>query len=91
MPLRINPGGRRFYELTPEETIEAPKIIVNGERLPYQEEQSLHELLLSLGIDPNRQGVAVAVNIEVVPRAEWKNTILKPHDRVEIIKAVAGG
>ncbi len=78
-------------KLTTEETIEAPQIIVNGERLPYKEEQSLHELLLSLGIDPNRQGVAVAVNLEVVPHAEWKETIVKPNDRVEIIHAVAGG
>lgn len=72
------------------EAVEALKITVNGEQLPYKE-QSLHELLVSLGIDPSSQGVAVAVNDEVIQRTEWKSTILKPQDRVEVVHAVAGG
>lgn len=82
---------------TGEEAIEARKarerITLNGEEVLFNKEQSFPELLVSLGIDPDSQGLAVAVNAEVVPRTEWKNGnfTLKPHDKVEIIHAVSGG
>ena len=37
------------------------------------------------------QGVAVAVNGEVVLRAEWATVIVKDRDAVEIIRAIQGG
>jgi sulfur carrier protein len=36
-------------------------------------------------------GVAVAVNDDVVPRASWSTTALRPGDRVEVLTAVQGG
>lgn len=36
-------------------------------------------------------GVAVAVNDEVVPRAEWQSVRLQPEDRIEILRAIGGG
>jgi sulfur carrier protein len=38
-----------------------------------------------------RDGVAVAVNGEVVPRAEHVGHALREGDRVELIRAVGGG
>ncbi|HSA58272.1 MAG TPA: sulfur carrier protein ThiS [bacterium] len=35
--------------------------------------------------------VAVAVNSEIVPRSEFQSYQVKDRDRVEIIRAVAGG
>lgn len=36
-------------------------------------------------------GVAVALNDEVVPRAEWTATAVREADRLEILTAVQGG
>jgi sulfur carrier protein len=40
---------------------------------------------------PDRRGVAVAVDGEVVPRGEWDTTELHDGTRVEIVGAVQGG
>lgn len=37
------------------------------------------------------RGVAVALNDEVVPRADWASTPVRDTDRVEILTAVQGG
>jgi len=37
------------------------------------------------------QGLAVAVNDAVVPRAEWPSRRLQPGDVVEIVRATRGG
>jgi sulfur carrier protein len=42
-------------------------------------------------IDCSRGGVAVALNGEVVPRAEWDQTPVKPDDKIEIVHIVRGG
>ena len=65
-------------------------IIVNGEPRPWSS-QDIPAILGEKGIDTERGGVAVAVNGEVVPRAEWGQTQLKPDDRIEIVHIVRGG
>ena len=65
-------------------------ITVNGERRPY-ENQTVLELLAACGVDPDRPGIAVAVNAAVALRAEWDRTSLRPGDRVEIVQPKAGG
>lgn len=42
-------------------------------------------------VTPARQGVAVAVNGEVVPRGRWADARLRPGDRVEVLTAAQGG
>jgi sulfur carrier protein len=37
------------------------------------------------------RGVAVAVNGEVVPRADWARTELRAGDQVEVLTAAQGG
>jgi len=49
------------------------------------------ELLTSLGIDPARRGLAVAVNGEVTPRRTWPERLLAPADDVEIVRPLQGG
>lgn len=39
----------------------------------------------------SRRGFAIALNGEVVRAARWDETIVEDGDRVEIIRAVAGG
>lgn len=65
-------------------------IRINGEEKPLSAD-NLGALMLSLGFPPDRRGVAVAVNGEVVPRAGWDARALHAGDEVEIIEATQGG
>lgn len=66
-------------------------LLVNGERRPLPPQGVLIQLLEASGITPETKGVAVAVNDEVVRRADWAHRRLQPGDRVEIVRAVQGG
>jgi len=65
------------------------RICINGEDRDISVGLTVSELLIELGL--NQQGVAVAVNLEVIPRDGHPNHHLANNDRVEIIKAVGGG
>ncbi len=64
-------------------------IYVNGQPQEQPEASTVAALLDRLGCPP--EGVAVALNMAVVPRSQRATTILNPGDRVEIIQAVGGG
>ncbi len=68
----------------------AQTIIINGENYPYHA-QTVRELLVVCGIDPDQPGIAVAVNAHIIPRTDWDTTELQPDDHVEIVHARAGG
>jgi sulfur carrier protein len=51
----------------------------------------VRELLSELGHDPDRSGIAVALNGAVLPRARWSEQIVGPGDAIEIVGAVQGG
>ena len=65
------------------------RIVLNGEEKEVREALSLFSLVQQLGLP--KEGVALAVNRQVVPRAEWTNRCLNSGDRVEIVRAVGGG
>ena len=50
---------------------------------------SLEEALAKAGVPA--EGVAVAVNNRVVPRAEWAATQLEEQMKITVIRAVCGG
>jgi sulfur carrier protein len=52
---------------------------------------TLAALLEEKAVDAAQRGIAVAINGEVVPRAAWAATVLRPGDRVEIVSARQGG
>jgi sulfur carrier protein len=62
---------------------------VNGRDRELRDGTTIGELLDMLGAA--REGVAVACNDSVVGRAHFDEHRLAQGDRVEIIKAVAGG
>jgi sulfur carrier protein len=64
-------------------------IIVNGEPRAVRA-STVAALLDELGVQGER-GVAVAVNAEVVPRAEWERFALPEAAKVEILNAMQGG
>ena len=68
----------------------AIELTVNGEPAEV-ETAAIPELLRALGYDPEQQGIAVAVNAEVVPRSQWADSKLADGDRIEIVGAKQGG
>ena len=67
------------------------KIRINGEDKNVSAELTLYELLLEMELEPAHPGIAVAVNREVVPKAEWAQKSIGENSEVEIIRAVQGG
>ena len=66
-------------------------IKVNGEAKEVSPGLTLHQLLLDLGMDPARPGIAVAINQEIILRTQWAETEIPPESAVEIIRAAQGG
>jgi sulfur carrier protein len=65
------------------------EIIINGRAHPVAEEISLAGAV-SL-VTSGGQGVAAAVNGDVVRRVAWDSTRLAPGDQIEVVTAVQGG
>jgi len=65
------------------------EIIVNGQPTTCPDTCSMQQLLDQLGIP--LPGTAVARNETVVRKAAYATTPLAAGDRIEIIRAVAGG
>lgn len=67
------------------------KVKVNGKLQEFLEPLSLIELLKQFQIDENTEGVAVAVDEELVLKGNWKNFVLADGQSVEIVWARQGG
>ncbi|HEY5348907.1 MAG TPA: sulfur carrier protein ThiS [Candidatus Lustribacter sp.] len=65
------------------------RLTVNGTERDIAAGATIDALLAALAL--RRDGVAVALNDDVVPRAEHPTCTLSDGDRLEIIVAVAGG
>jgi sulfur carrier protein len=66
-------------------------IELNGERIELAPGTRVGDAVARSGADPQRRGVAVAVDGEVVPRSAWDATELREGQRVEIVGAIQGG
>jgi sulfur carrier protein len=66
-------------------------IIVNGEPRELGADTTITALIEAAGVPAGGRGMAVALDGEVVPRAEWDDTALTDGARVEIVVAVQGG
>ena len=65
------------------------KLLVNGVEATFAEGATIADILDAHHVP--RRGVAVARNDDVVRAAEYASTFCAPGDRIEIIRAVAGG
>ncbi len=65
-------------------------IFINDEEYSYSEEKNLISILRELDL-VTLQGIAVAINNFVMPKAEWENYMVKDDDKIIIIKATQGG
>jgi sulfur carrier protein len=64
-------------------------VTVNGEERSLPRDATIASLVDDLSA-PSR-GVAVAIDGEVVPRAEWRATALREGSRIEVVVAIQGG
>ena len=68
------------------------EIKVNGESVSVIAAQpSVSDVLVAFGIDPTLNGIAVAVNMEMVPRSLWNATLVADGNELEVITARQGG
>ncbi|WP_417527377.1 sulfur carrier protein ThiS [Marinomonas shanghaiensis] len=64
------------------------KIVLNEE--PYEfVGNTLEDLLLEL--EKSQQGIAIAINQQVVPKSLWRATKLNEQSQVFIFESIAGG
>jgi len=65
------------------------KILVNGKKIKFDSNLTLHMLLIELDFISKR--IAVEVNEEIITRSHFKNKLIVDGDKIEIINAVGGG
>ena len=66
-------------------------VTINGDRRELPAGATVASVIASLHNAPEGRGVAVAVEGEVVPRAQWSHTELREGATVEVVVAVQGG
>ncbi len=67
-------------------------LIVNGKEIAIPKSGTmLEELLKQFHVSKEDQGVAVAVNEQVIPKQQWESTTVQPGNNIEIVRAVQGG
>ena len=66
-------------------------VTVNGDRRQLPAGATVASVVASLPNAPGGRGVAVAVEGEVVPRAQWSSTAIHEGANVEVVVAVQGG
>ncbi len=66
-------------------------VYLNNKQVNISDTKNILEILAEDFHIDNPKGIAVAVNLEVVPKTNWNEFILKENDKVTIIKATQGG
>jgi len=68
-----------------------PAVTLNGDERRLPDGATVIDAVREIGASDDARGVAVAVDGEVLPRAEWGRTWLGDGARVEVLQAVQGG
>jgi thiazole synthase len=64
-------------------------VIVNGDNRVITEQLSVADFLRDIGLDPRK--VAVELNLEIVTKSSYAETVLADGDRLEIVHFIGGG
>jgi len=64
-------------------------IQLNGESKNIDDGLTAEQLVVQLGLAGKR--LAMEINMEIVPRSTYETVVLKPNDKVEIVRAIGGG
>lgn len=65
------------------------RILLNRKEQSLPGEMKIAAFLTHLGLKP--EGVAIALNDEMIRRNDWSDTLIREGDRVEIVRAISGG
>ena len=65
------------------------RLVINGKEQSFGDSLNLAQLVEQLGMKGDR--VAVELNRDIVPRAQWTETTLNDGDKLEIVHFVGGG
>lgn len=65
-------------------------VFINNKRHTLVHDHSISKMLIDLSLT-NSNGIAVAVNNEIIPKQVWVTHILSEDDHVTIIRATQGG
>ena len=66
-------------------------LFVNGNKQEFEQSLNLQSLIDRLDLQADRKGIALCVNMQVIPRNLWELTGLSDGDKVEIVIAAPGG
>ena len=64
-------------------------IELNGESHSVEHTHTVQDLINALSL--TNQALAIAVNREVVPRAQWATHRFSEGDKVDVVRAIGGG
>ncbi|MGA2717644.1 MAG: sulfur carrier protein ThiS [Candidatus Acidiferrales bacterium] len=64
-------------------------VVINGERAEIPDGLNVADLIEHLGMPLDR--VALERNLDILPRSQWKETLVRPSDTFEIVHFVGGG
>ncbi len=64
-------------------------IELNGEAREVDDGACVQDLIDALSL--TNQALAIAVNREVVPRAQWRERRFAAGDKVDVVRAIGGG
>ena len=65
------------------------QIVLNGDPVETAERSTVAMLLEHLGV--SRERVAVELNADIVPKADYEQQLLSDGDKIEIVHFVGGG
>ena len=65
-------------------------VTVNKKPVELPVSAGITDLIQQLNL-PSAQGIAIAVNQQVIPKSEWSTCILKDNDEILLIRATQGG
>lgn len=66
-------------------------VSLNGEPVDLADGATVADAVARAGAGDAPRGIAVAVDGEVVPRAEWESRVLCEGEGVEVLRAIQGG
>jgi len=67
------------------------ELIINHRRRTFHPAPPSLETVIRQELDRSTKGIAVAVNNQVIPKANWADTPLREADQILIITATQGG
>jgi sulfur carrier protein len=66
-------------------------VALNGRPADLPDGATVNDAVRKAGVEDAGRGVAVAVDGEVIRKAEWERTKLADDQAVEVVRAVQGG